>query len=373
MQECPRSLRLDPGGLHVPAGTLRAFLRTRKHLGLRYAGFGFEPVVRHDDVVIAAAGPPSPGVIAVCDWDGWADLLRLDRFAGGWTGSIDALPGARRALDERAILAIVTPPRRDRPGPTPVDRLRLTLRWPAALWLWRRVERAPSFGPDADRSVAEKYDRQSADYARMRSSNLTDEQIGVLGRHAGPSGRILVAGAGAGGEVVHLARAGYRITAFDVLPSMVAGARRALEEAGLKAEVEAASLDDFDPGARRFGAIYFTPSLYSFVAGRGRRIAMLRRFAACLEPDGAVLLSAARARGPVRRAQVRLAWLRRRLRGDRTVERGDWYTMYLSPDGTIGTSFLHLFAAGEAEAELRQAGYGSVRRLGGHLVATRHR
>jgi SAM-dependent methyltransferase len=243
------------------------------------------------------------------------------------------------------------------------------LRWPAARWIWRRIERAPRFGDDADRSVQRKYDLQADDYLRMRSSNLTDEQIAALRVHAEPPARVLVAGCGAAGEAIHFARLGYRVTGFDVLPSMVAAARRAVAEAGVEADILEASLDDFDPRGERFGAIYFTPVLYSFLAGRDRRIAVLRRLAGSLEPDGALLLSAAHPRDAVRRAQVAVAWARRRLRGDRAVERGDWYTMYLAADGSVGTSFLHLFRPGQVEAELLAAGYAGIRRLGAHYLA----
>jgi SAM-dependent methyltransferase len=370
MQECPRSLRLDPGGLHVPTGTIRTLLKTRPRLSLRYAGYGFEPVVRDGDVVVAEAAPPEPGRLAVCDWDGCADLLRLERAGTGWSGSIDAFPERPgRPIAAGAIVAIVRPASRRAAAPTAADRLRLALRWPAARWIWRRIERAPRFGDDADRSVQRKYDFQADDYLRMRSSNLTDEQIAALRAHAEPPARVLVAGCGAAGEAIHLARLGYRVTGFDVLPSMVAAARRAVAEAGVEAEMETASLDDFDPGERRFGAIYFTPVLYSFLAGRERRIAVLRRLSVFLEPNGALMLSASHPRDAVRRTQLVLAWARRRLHGDRTVEPGDWYTMYLAADGSVGTSFLHVFRPAQVEAEIRAAGYGAVRRLGGHYLA----
>ncbi|HET8946068.1 MAG TPA: class I SAM-dependent methyltransferase [Candidatus Polarisedimenticolia bacterium] len=371
MQECPRSLRLEPGALHVPAGTIRALLRTRPRLSLRYAGYGFEPVVRDGDVLHAETGPAASGMLAVCDWDGCADLLRLRRAGDGWSGSIDAFPERPPvAIPGRAVVAVVRPASRTGAGPTAADRLRLAVRWPAARWIWRRVERAPVFGGDADRSVQRKYDLQAADYLRMGSSNLTDEQLAALRRHAEPPARVLVAGCGAAGEAIHLARLGYRVTGFDVLPSMVAAARRAAAGAGVELELVTASLDDFDPRGTRFAAVYFTPVLYSFLAGRERRIAVLRRLAACLEPDGAVMLSAAHAREAVRRAQIALAWARRRMRGDRAVERGDWYTMYLAADGSVGTSFLHVFRPGQVEAEIRAAGYRGVRRLGAHYLAT---
>ena len=356
--------------MHVPAGTIRALLKTRPGLSLRYAGFGFEPVVRHDDVLTVAVEPPRPGALAVCDWDGSADLLRLHRTGGGWSGSIDGLPAGRRVLQPGAILGLVTPAGRSGHRPTGPDRARLAVRWPAALWFWRRIALAPTFGDGADDSVRAKYDRQVAEYQRVAVSNLTEEQIEALGRHAGAGGTILVAGAGSGAEVIDLARRGYRVTGFDVLPAMTAAARQSLEKAGVRAEVVDASLDEFDAGGRRFGALYFTPMLYSFLAGRRRRIAALRRLARFLEPEGALMLSAARSRDPLRRTQIALAWLRRRLEGDRSVERGDWYTMYLAPDGSVGLSFLHVFGPGQVERELRSAGYVSIRRIGGHLVAT---
>ena len=371
MQECPRSLRLEPGALHVPTGTIRALLKTRPRLSLRYAGYGFEPAVRDGDVVIAEKAPAAAGMLAVCDWNGCADLLRLERAGNRWAGSLDAFPGRPPfALADDAIVAIVRPASRSHPAPTPADRLRLALRWPQARWIWRRVERAPRFGDDADRSVQRKYDLQVTDYLRMRSSNLTDEQVAALRAHAVPPARVLVAGCGAAGEAIHFAGLGYRVIGFDVLPSMVEAARRAVAEAGVEAEIVTASLDDFDPRGTRFAAIYFTPVLYSFLAGRDRRIAVLRRLAGFLEPDGAILISTAHARDAVRRAQIALAWARRRLRGDRSVERGDWYTLYLAPDGSVGTSFLHVFRPAQVEAEIRAAGYGRVLRLGAHYLAT---
>jgi len=371
MQECPRSLRLEPGALHVPVGTIRALLKTRPRLSLRYAGYGFEPVVRDGDVVIAEPGVAATGMLAVCDWEGAADLLRLRRAGTGWIGSIDAFPERRPfALSDKNVVAIVRPASRPRAEPTAADRLRLVLRWPAARWIWRRVERAPCFGDEADGSVRRKYDLQVDDYLRMRSNNLTDGQLAALRVHAAPPARILVAGCGAAGEAIHLARLGHRVTGFDVLPSMVTVARRAAAEAGVELDLVTASLDDFDPSGTRFAAIYFTPVLYSFLAGHDRRIAVLRRLAGCLEPGGALMLSAAHARDAVRRAQLALAWARRRMRGDRAVERGDWYTLYLAADGTVATSFLHVFRPRQVEAELRAAGYGGIRRLGAHYLAT---
>jgi hypothetical protein len=350
---------------------MRALLKTRPRLRLRYAGFGLEPAMRDgDEIAVIPATALAAGMLVLCDWEGWGDVLRLEGSPGRWRGSVDGLPRRHRSLPETAVIGVVIPPGRRGAAATTADRLRLALRWPAVRFAWRRVERAPLFGGEADLSVQAKYEAQIDDYLRMRSSNLTDEQIEMLRRYVQPPGEVLVAGSGAAGEVVHLSGLGYRVTGFDVLPGMRVAGRRALDEAGVRAELLTASLDDVDLGARRFGAIYFTPLLYSFLAGRDRRIAAIRRLADHLEEGGCLMLSGARPTGPVRRAQLALAWLLRRLRGDRRVERGDWYTLYMTPVGTIGRSYLHVFTGDELASELRAAGFRSVRRLGGHVVAT---
>jgi hypothetical protein len=57
--------------------------------------------------------------------------------------------------------------------------------------------------------------------------------------------------------------------------------------------------------------------------------------------------------------------------GDRLVERGDWYTWFLTPAGEIGASYVHLFGSvRQAVTEVREAGFRSVRALGAHLIAT---
>ena len=122
------------------------------------------------------------------------------------------------------------------------------------------------------------------------------------------------------------------------------------------------------PG-RRFHAIYLTPLLYSFVAGRQTRIEMLRHLRRLLAPGGVLLFSAQYRRSTAERMQTSLAWIRHLILGTRQFERGDWYTWYLASTGGIGYSYLHRFTPREALAETRAAGFEEMRPLGAHLLA----
>jgi SAM-dependent methyltransferase len=372
-QECPRSVRLSPGDVLVPSGTLRALLRPGRSLALRYTGFGLEPVIRNGDVVTArAAEGLSAGMLVLCDRDGWGDVVRIASLEDTDQAvvALDALPGRARRVRRSGILAVVIPARRRDAARTPADRLRLLLRGAAIRFAWRRIAHAPSFGADAGHSVEEKYRQQVPDYRERLVSNLTPELCDTIRRHTGERGEVLVCGCGAGGEMLDLCRAGFRVTGFDALTEMIAAARQVILDNGAAAELSVARLEDFDAGTRRFGAIYFTPSLYSFLPVRARRVAALRRIARHVAPGGVLILSVAIPERPLRRLQARLAWLRRRFQGD-LVEPGDWYTWFLTPTGDIGTSYLHLFGSvRQAAAEVREAGFRSVRPLGAHLIAT---
>jgi SAM-dependent methyltransferase len=233
---------------------------------------------------------------------------------------------------------------------------------------WRRVEQARPFGDQATASVGGKYREQVAGYRAMRASNLEQIHLDALGRSAPPGASVLVAGCGVGGEVVHLARLGWRVTGFDLLPEMIDAARAVITEAGVEADLFATDVRMLDLPGRRFEAIYLTPLLYSFLAGRETRIAMLRLLGRHLAPGGRVLFSVQYRNSAGERLQTSLAWIRHRIRGTRGFERGDWYTWYLTSSGGIGYSYLHRFTAREVVAEARAAGFGETHRLGAHIL-----
>ena len=365
-QLCPRSLRLAPEGLFVPAATLRVLLGRHGRLSLLIAGYGMEPALRDGDTVTAERGrAPMPGDVVVCDMGGFADLLRVRRRrrADVYEVAVDAFPRRPAVVERDRILGVVSAGRRGR-----VARLGVALGLASLRFKWRRVERARLFGEQGTASVALKYRDQVAGYRAMRASNLEESHLDALRHHAPPGGSILVAGCGAGGEIVHLARLGWRVSGFDVLPEMIDAARGVTAEAGVQAELFTADARTIDLPGRRFAAIYLTPLLYSFIAGRATRVDMLRRLRRHLAPDGGLLFSVQYRRSATERLQTSLAWIRHRILGTRGFERGDWSTWYLSSTGVIGESYLHRFTPREVVAETRAAGFADARRLGSHLL-----
>ena len=116
-QLCPRSLRLAPEGLFVPAATLRVLLGRHGRLSLLIAGHGMEPALRDGDTVTAERGrTPNPGDVVVCDMEGFADLLRVRRRSGAdaYEVAVDAFPRRPAVVESGRILGVVSAARRGR-------------------------------------------------------------------------------------------------------------------------------------------------------------------------------------------------------------------------------------------------------------------
>ena len=376
-QTCPRSVRLAPNGLLVPASTLRALLRLGSAQELLYTGCALEPSIRDGETVrVSSARDPRRGDLLLCDVDGWGDLLRaLGRSGdGSWKVSLDAFPSRWTTLPADRVLAVAEPHRGGLARFLAAARL-FPLRRPAASFrlAWQRVLRAPEFadGASAEASVLEKYRQQVAGYRSLMRSTLSEDHLQLLSLRLPPAGTILVCGSGAGSEAIDLARRGYAVAAFDAVPEMVRVARKAATTAGVRVEFLLATLSTLDLGERRFDAVYLTPMLYSFVAGRARRIAALQRLAGHMTHGGGLLLSARTDQGLAARLQTTLAAMRRRRGGSSVVEEGDWYTWYLTPRGDLGYSYVHNFTRGAIESEIRAAGLRVEVRRGGQVLATR--
>lgn len=368
-QVCPRSVRLAPEGMFVPAATLRVLLSRHGRLALLISGYGMEPGLRHGDTVTVEGGRTAvPGDIVLCDMEGWGDLLRL-WSTGGSRGpelTLDAFPRRPVCVARERILGVVAG---EGAGRRRAGRLGRALGLSSLRFEWRRIERARLSWDQATASVGGKYRDQVAGYHAMRASNLEAAHLDALGRQGRPGGSILVAGCGAGGEVVHLARLGWRVDGCDLLPEMIDAARAVISDAGVQAELFTADVRALDLPGKRFDAIYLTPLLYSFVASRQTRIDMLRRLRRLLAPGGGLLFSVRYRHTAGEGMQTSLAWIRQLIQGTRQFERGDWYTWYLTSAGGIGYSYLHRFTPREVLAETRAAGFEDLRRLGAHIVA----
>jgi hypothetical protein len=362
-QSLPRCVGLPPDGLLVPAGTLRALLAGREGIDLAYTGFALEPALGHGARFRVDRGRrPRRGDLLLCDIGGWADVRRGLRplSGGGWLTALDALPSGREALAGEHILGVARPAG---PAPSLARSIPFPLwsRFAAGVHWWRRIEQAPAFGARAVDSVREKYAQQVESYTAMLVYPMGEQVAGLIRANVPPGGSVLIAGSGAGGEAIHLARWGHRVVGFDFVPAMVDAARRNARAAGLEIEFLEADMAHLDLPGRRFDGVYVTPLVYSFQPGRRRRIECLRRLGRHLTDRGCVLYSVRRLRGLGRRLQVGLAWWRRRAAGG-AGQMGDWYTWFLTPQGRIGKSFIHLHSARRVRWEARRAGFRSLER-----------
>ncbi len=217
---------------------------------------------------------------------------------------------------------------------------------------------------DAAASIAEKFAAQTAGYHTECRGEISPEMMAMC-REAFPSGgRMLVAGCGAGNEVIALARAGYLLSGCDLLAEMTAAAQTNAQAAALPAEFFTADLTNFPLREERWDGILFTPLLYSFISGSARRIAMLRVLGGHLAPGGKILLHLRRVRSAGEWLQLWLSRRRRRAHRLPLSEFGDWHTLYLRPDGLTGLAYIRRFTPAQVQAEARAAGFSVVSDFG---------
>ncbi len=372
-QAFPRSVRPAPDGFLVPAATLRVLLKKSGRLQIIFTGdtwrpwFGDGAVLRLD-----AHRAPRTGDLALCDASGWGDIRRLVRRTGdgGWLTALDPEPGAREIVPATGVLAVVEG-RLGAGGPLGAivsGGFPFWSRLAAGLHGTVKAIGSPAFGDEASASVGNKYGSQVESYSEMIGNPPGEELRRLLSRRFPAGGSILVAGCGAGSEVLHLARAGYRVTGFDVLEGMIRAARTHAAAAGIQAELLQADMADLDLAGRRFDGVYITPLVYSFVAGRARRVRCLQRLCLHLEAGAPVVFSADLVRTLAQRLQLWIAW-GHHVRRAAGFEPGDWHTSYMLPDGTIGRSYTHLFSEREIVSEARRAGFAECRRAGAYFVA----
>jgi SAM-dependent methyltransferase len=361
-------VRLAPEGLLVPARTLGILLAGEAGQEILYAGHGLEPWIRDGSVVSVKGGVRARrGDLILCEAEGWGDLRRVVKRTGSGevVTTIDAVVSGRDRLPEKRILGVV----RNVRGSGGLLGRAIAFAFPiwsriAAFLQWRRkILEAPWFGEGAADSVRSKYAQQVEGYTSLLRYPIEPEVTGFLESRRSPGASILVAGCGAGGDLIHLARVGYKVAGFDFAPAMVEAARRNVSLEGVEGEVLEADMTSLDLPGRSFDLAYVTPLVYSFIAGRATRVEALGRLGRHLRPGGAAIFSASLIGSPIEWLELCLAWLRRRRRGQRT-ELGDWFTWFMTPTGSIGRSFLRRFRPVEVIGEARDAGFRRVRRAG---------
>lgn len=332
---------------------------------LLYAGDRMAPTLRHGQrVVLRRIGeaPPRRGEVVLARAGGALDLLRVVGTRGGLTVlTADADPGpevpvAGDDVLARALVSIRVTGRLQRT----VRRLALDLR-EATVGL-------PDEGQDPATSVRRKYDLQAPFYSMQGGQELEAPLLARIRRLVPPGGRILVAGCGSGRECFALAAAGWRVVGVDFAPAMVELARREAARRGLTVEFCLADLRRHEEPRGSLAAVFFTYDVYSFLPTPTDRADLLRRMFQWLVADGVVFLSARRVRSAWDRVCLSVQWVARRR--PRTTW-GSSHTRWLTMDGTLRRSFIHVFTERTLRRELDGTGGTPENWEGGHLLVRR--
>lgn len=114
-----------------------------------------------------------------------------------------------------------------------------------------------------------------------------EKDIGTL---ISPRARVAVAGCGGGRDLIALAKRGYCVTGFDIAPSSVESARRALTERGISATVHHGDAADFVCPGGPFELFIFSWVAYGYIPGKPRRVKALSNALSALTPNGRILL-----------------------------------------------------------------------------------
>lgn len=162
-------------------------------------------------------------------------------------------------------------------------------------------------------------------------------------------GRLLLVGAGAGREVLALAKRGHEVVAFECNRALVREAQRHLDDARLPARLAYAPPDTCPPAGGAFDGLIVGWGAYMLVYGRARRVALLRAMRDQARAGAPLLLSFfVRDPGARRFTLIRaLADALRRGRGREPVALGD----DLEPE------YVHYFTRAEVRSELAEAGF----------------
>ena len=169
----------------------------------------------------------------------------------------------------------------------------------------------------------------------------------AIRRHFPPRGRVLVAAAGAGREMIALARAGFLVDGFDCCAPLVEAGRNELRKQGIDAKLEYAPPSTVAGCGGHYDAVLVGFSGYMYIAGRDRRIRFLRDLCRFLNPGAPVMVSFTE--GSLGRRRVwtaRIGTAIRRLRLAEPVEEGDW----------LKTGFQHHFVQQQISGEMSEAG-----------------
>jgi hypothetical protein len=184
------------------------------------------------------------------------------------------------------------------------------------------------------------------------ASGLFPWEAAAIDRYFAERRCVLVGAAGAGREVIALARRGIAVTGFETNPALLAQGRALLGKLGIDAQLVAAEPDRVPEGLGQYDGAVIGWAGYMHVFGRPTRIAFLRAVRAHLR-DGAPLLVSFFFRSydtAQLRITARVASLLRRV-----LRKGDAQALEVGDE--IAGYYRHRFNRADIELELRAAGF----------------
>lgn len=209
-----------------------------------------------------------------------------------------------------------------------------------------------------ERLTEERYLRQSAPYSAKSylDAGLFIWERDAIGRYFPPGGRILVAAAGAGREMIALANCGFSVDGFDCCAPLVEAGQSALEERHIDARLAYVPPSSVPAWSGRFDAVLIGFSGYMYIPGRSRRTRFLRDLSNFLNPGAPLMLSFAEGSPGRRRVwTAKIGSAIRRIRRADPVEEGDW----------LRAGFQHHFVRQQILSEMTEAGIELIHYSGG--------
>lgn len=166
--------------------------------------------------------------------------------------------------------------------------------------------------------------------------------------------RVLVIGCGTGRDLLPFAAAGHQVVGIEPAGQAAARLQAGLQSRAVSAQVIRGFIEDVAiPGT--FDAVIFSPHCYSYIPGSARRVEVLKKVRAHLNPGGRVIINFLRRTSSWSTRGVRVATIVAALSGsDYRWEPHDVAHVFESPHGAA-LVFHHYFLPQEVHAEASRA------------------
>lgn len=168
-------------------------------------------------------------------------------------------------------------------------------------------------------------------------------------------GRVCVVGCGTGRDLLPFVAAAHDTLGIEPALPAVEHLRRTLAARGATSTIVHGFIEDVAlPGS--FDAIILSPHCYSYIPGRVRRIAILKKLGEHLSPDGRIAINFLRRTGRWSTSGVRLAQFAARLSGSDCPWEPHDIVQLVERGGARTLTFEHFFSVDEITSEVEAAG-----------------